>query len=563
MNGESKAGVGYITFNPPPVTPPISVNPPPTSPVPVPNGPLPTTPQQPSTIANLYAAATALAQVYKAYGSAVICNGYINQVPVGQNAILAFQNAWNAAAQAGTLWSFMKINAGPVPVSGVYDVYTSERFASYAATVNFYPESIPPPCPLIGIIRNAPIGAQNKAGPRGGVTQAIAGIKAAGLQGVGLGQIAAMTPGQFLNAGQALYSSTSNCWLSMQHDGNLVVYDIAGEPLWASNTRGSGGVRAIMQTDGNFVVYKSYTSMAPSQAVWASGTYGHPGAWITMQNDGNLVIYQNNKALWASKNSTTPNNNLFGLFGTPKGVGAPVGPIGILPLSSQLALIAASVATNAAIQTQLSGQTDPTNASVAAAVLAIRTFAPALAAAAAPVAAAITNIQGQTAIAPVAANAVTAAATITTLLAQFVTSTATAANIPQLATAVQTLVTASLQIAATYYAQGVVNDGCPSSTLDVTAFQNAYNQYSATAIAVTSVLDTPTLAAINTLIPGASSGLNCGPTTLAPLPPTSPTTPGTTTAAPAASNTTTIVVAVAAVAAVGGLLYVLAATPKP
>jgi hypothetical protein len=151
------------------------------------------------------------------------------------------------------------------------------------------------------------------------------------LQGVGLGQIAAMTPGQQITAGQSLWSSTNNHQLIMQTDGNLVIYDQGGQPIWASNTRGSGGVRAIMQTDGNFVIYKSYTSSSPSEAVWASGTYGHPGAWITMQNDGNLVIYTpiqpanpnvygsqpSDRPLWASDNSTSAadNNNILSSFG--------------------------------------------------------------------------------------------------------------------------------------------------------------------------------------------------------------------------------------------------------
>jgi hypothetical protein len=51
-----------------------------------------------------------------------------------------------------------------------------------------------------------------------------------------------------------------------------------------------------MQTDGNLVVYD-----LRGNALWASNTNGHPGAYLIVQNDGNLVIYDSaNHPLWAS-----------------------------------------------------------------------------------------------------------------------------------------------------------------------------------------------------------------------------------------------------------------------
>ena len=41
-----------------------------------------------------------------------------------------------------------------------------------------------------------------------------------------------------------------------------------------------------MQGDGNLVVYD-----AAGQAQWWSGTAGYCGAWLAVQSDGNLVIY--------------------------------------------------------------------------------------------------------------------------------------------------------------------------------------------------------------------------------------------------------------------------------
>jgi hypothetical protein len=77
-----------------------------------------------------------------------------------------------------------------------------------------------------------------------------------------------------------LYSSGTATWstgtngksaaeLYMQPDGNLVIYNTAGQPLWNSNTYGQGNSTLIMQTDGNLVTYNS-----AGRATWNSGTYG-------------------------------------------------------------------------------------------------------------------------------------------------------------------------------------------------------------------------------------------------------------------------------------------------
>lgn len=55
--------------------------------------------------------------------------------------------------------------------------------------------------------------------------------------------------------------------------------------LWASHTEGHPGAYYSMQHDGNLVIYEK--EAAP---IWASGTHGHPGTKLVMQEDGNLVI---------------------------------------------------------------------------------------------------------------------------------------------------------------------------------------------------------------------------------------------------------------------------------
>jgi len=110
-----------------------------------------------------------------------------------------------------------------------------------------------------------------------------------------------------------------------QSDGNLVLYDKHTKPLWASNTVGknTGATKLLMQTDGNLVLYDSKETV-----LWASnsvtefkGTKYHGKDRIAMhgriidglsitssngsykavvQGDGNFVLYHGTKALWAS-----------------------------------------------------------------------------------------------------------------------------------------------------------------------------------------------------------------------------------------------------------------------
>jgi len=70
--------------------------------------------------------------------------------------------------------------------------------------------------------------------------------------------------------------------------------------IWHSGThnKGNGYRRAIMQDDGNFVIYDSSKT-----ALWNSGTHGKGKApyRLVLQKDGNLVIYDgNNKGIWSS-----------------------------------------------------------------------------------------------------------------------------------------------------------------------------------------------------------------------------------------------------------------------
>jgi hypothetical protein len=100
-----------------------------------------------------------------------------------------------------------------------------------------------------------------------------------------------------LSSGQSLYSCDDRYHLDMQTDGNLVLYDVADNPLWSSNTHGTNGYVAVMQGDGNFVVY----NRTDDRALWSSGTSGLLRGRLNLQTDGNLVVYDiENVRYWAS-----------------------------------------------------------------------------------------------------------------------------------------------------------------------------------------------------------------------------------------------------------------------
>jgi hypothetical protein len=112
--------------------------------------------------------------------------------------------------------------------------------------------------------------------------------------------------GQSLNPEGSVSSPNGRFVLKYQNDGNLVLYDNGGA-AWAINCwpecngTGFGGNPfqpagyATMQSDGNFVVYNAY-----GNPVWHTWTYGNPGAYLAIKDDGGLVVYSSGGTqLWS------------------------------------------------------------------------------------------------------------------------------------------------------------------------------------------------------------------------------------------------------------------------
>jgi pseudomonalisin len=119
----------------------------------------------------------------------------------------------------------------------------------------------------------------------------------------------------------ATYGSRAAIWFGPETDGNITALNAAYATVWQSGTAvvspssflvghltaSNGLYSAVMQPDGNFVVYSYRGHTHP---LWASGTAGHLGALLVKQSDGNLVIYQASHALWATNTLVGPSADL-------------------------------------------------------------------------------------------------------------------------------------------------------------------------------------------------------------------------------------------------------------
>jgi len=73
-----------------------------------------------------------------------------------------------------------------------------------------------------------------------------------------------------LTVGDALYTFDYQYNLTLQSDGNLVLYG-PETPLWSVNTYGMDSFDAVLQADGNFAVLATNGNL-----LWASGTTAKP-----------------------------------------------------------------------------------------------------------------------------------------------------------------------------------------------------------------------------------------------------------------------------------------------
>jgi hypothetical protein len=98
--------------------------------------------------------------------------------------------------------------------------------------------------------------------------------------------------GELLAPGQALVSANGRFQAILQSsDSHFVIYDRAVSPpvaVWSTPVYGATGWTAVMQADGNFVIYSG------SSARWATHTNGPGGAqnYLRLEDNGILTMYR-------------------------------------------------------------------------------------------------------------------------------------------------------------------------------------------------------------------------------------------------------------------------------
>jgi hypothetical protein len=101
---------------------------------------------------------------------------------------------------------------------------------------------------------------------------------------------------QWLNKpGTWTFPNNTRARLTLQPDGNLVVYDTRPNPdvaKWSSRTHGKTSITQLLfQPDGNLVLYTA----GYAQAMWSSRSYNKCPSGLrpvlALQSDSNVVIY--------------------------------------------------------------------------------------------------------------------------------------------------------------------------------------------------------------------------------------------------------------------------------
>lgn len=96
------------------------------------------------------------------------------------------------------------------------------------------------------------------------------------------------------------WATASGYDLHFTLDGNLQLTGARKAKLWESGTQGRGGAILSMQRDGDLVIYDA----ARRRALWSTGTKGNPGAYLVLQDDGNVVIYTSaRQPIWSTGTS--------------------------------------------------------------------------------------------------------------------------------------------------------------------------------------------------------------------------------------------------------------------
>ncbi len=109
--------------------------------------------------------------------------------------------------------------------------------------------------------------------------------------------------GERLNTGERITSSNGAYFAIMQSDGNFVLYTSSGQVLWHTGTFGGNysSYIANMQMDGNFVVYGYNGSYTP---LWNTQTFS--SCYLRLDDDSVLRLYYTGGGIYKTVSSNSP-----------------------------------------------------------------------------------------------------------------------------------------------------------------------------------------------------------------------------------------------------------------
>ena len=136
-------------------------------------------------------------------------------------------------------------------------------------------------------------------------------------------------PNESLAAGASITSPSGRFWLTLEHGGNVVLYDKDGTAtllstpgavewaadlgigytavpiaLWDSRTVGTAATSLSMGLDGDLALRGSPLA-APGEPVWHTRTAGRPGVVLRVRDDGTVTVgYPGGQVLWTVGTST-------------------------------------------------------------------------------------------------------------------------------------------------------------------------------------------------------------------------------------------------------------------
>ncbi|KAF2971580.1 hypothetical protein GQX73_g2026 [Xylaria multiplex] len=103
--------------------------------------------------------------------------------------------------------------------------------------------------------------------------------------------------GEWLLAGNSLWSNDGSVEFKMQGDGKIAVY-WGGKCQWQNTPDQSSNNKGLnMQSDGNLCIYDN-----AGKAVWHTNTAsptGNSTCIVAVQDDGNVVVYRGTP-IWSS-----------------------------------------------------------------------------------------------------------------------------------------------------------------------------------------------------------------------------------------------------------------------